>query len=159
MVIRNSKTDVFSKGVELRIAYSSRSGIQVVALVQFYMDLLITSGVSSEEALFQSFVGRSAVRVVESVLGKDAMAIRLKYYVRRVSETHPGLDPRVENFLHTHWGGEGCPPLGSVAFLVGSVTSLVGRELLKGHGRWRSVAIDLYLQASVETKLTVTASV
>jgi hypothetical protein len=34
----------------------------------------------------------------------------------------------------------------------------VGRELLKGHGRWSSDAIDLYLQASVETKLTVTAS-
>jgi len=33
----------------------------------------------------------------------------------------------------------------------------VGRELLQGHGRWSSDAIDLYLQAGVETKLTVTS--
>jgi len=59
---------VFSKGVELCIAYSSRSGIQVVAFVQLYIDFLITSWVSPEEALFQSFVGRSAVPVVKSVL-------------------------------------------------------------------------------------------
>jgi len=94
--IRKSKTDVFSKGVELCIAYSSRSGIQVVAMVQLCLDFLITSGMSPEGALFQSFVRRSAVPVVESVLGKDA--IRLKHYIRRVAGTHPGLDLRIENF-------------------------------------------------------------
>jgi hypothetical protein len=36
---RKSKTVVFSKGVELCIAYTSNSRIQRVVLVQLYMDL------------------------------------------------------------------------------------------------------------------------
>jgi hypothetical protein len=64
VLIRKSKTDEFSKGVEL----------------------------------FPSFVGRSIVPVVDSVLGKDAMAIGLKYYIGRVAGTYPGLELKVENF-------------------------------------------------------------
>jgi hypothetical protein len=77
------------------------------------------------------------------------MAIRLKYYIGRVAGIYPGLDLK-ENFA-------------SHSLRRGGVSAAwhceVGRELLKGHGRWSSDAIDLYLQASVETKLTVTASI
>jgi hypothetical protein len=150
MLIRKSKTDVFSKGVELCITYASNSGIHIVVLVQLYMDFLITSGVSPEAALFQSFVGRSSVPVVGSVLGKNAMAIRLKYYIGRVAGVYPGLDLKVEtNASHSRRRGG----------VSAAWQCEVGRELLKGHGRWSSDAIDLYLQASVETKLTVTASI
>jgi integrase len=147
LLIRKSKTDIYSEGVELCIAYSSQSGIAVFLLVQLYLDYLKLWSVSPQEALFQSFVDKSERPVTTSSLGKDALSARLRYYLKLVAQENPGLGLDVTTYA-------------SHSLRRGGVSAAwqcdVGRELLKGHGRWSSDAIDLYLHAGLDTKLTVT---
>lgn len=91
--------------------------------------------------------GRSEKPVATVKLGKDALSTRLKYYIKLVAAEYPAMDMNVNSFA-------------SHSLRRGSVSAAwqceVGRELLKGHGRWSSDAIDLYLQAGIDNKLTVT---
>jgi len=73
--IRKFKTDVFSKGVEVCIAYSSESGVEVLPWVQVYLDYLKLGGLAADASLFQSFTGKSEQPVTTSKWGKDALSI------------------------------------------------------------------------------------
>lgn len=79
-------------------------------------------------------------------MAKSAFSDRLRQLLAAANEEAPQLNIRLELFAaHSLRRG------GAIAASEAGVS----RELIMAHGRWRSTAVDAYLQPSLNTRLTV----
>ena len=78
--------------------------------------------------------------------GKGAFTARLRSLLREVGSRYPGFAERIQLFS-SHSLRRG----GAIA----AAEAGASRELIKLHGRWRSDAVDAYLQSSLATRLSV----
>ncbi|PNH10171.1 hypothetical protein TSOC_003112 [Tetrabaena socialis] len=145
--IRRSKTDQLGRGAWVILAETSGSGVPIGRIVQRHLDFLGQRGFVGGSPLFPRVTTGPAVGAV--AMAKGAFTAGLRGVFARLQIEFPNLRMNLGLFsAHSLRRG------GAIA----AAEAGVSRELLKLHGRWRSDAVDAYLQASLATRLSVVGS-
>ena len=149
--IRRSKNDQEGRGVTVVLADTSGSGVPVALIVQRHLAHLAAAGLSGQAPLFPNTLphpGAVEGAGAAAAMAKGAFSDRLRQLLAAANEEAPQLNIRLELFAaHSLRRG------GAIAASEAGVS----RELIMAHGRWRSNAVDAYLQPSLTTRLTVVA--
>ena len=142
--IRRSKTDKRGEGASVVIAEIARGGVEVAKIVQAWLKIRASSAPSQEDNLFTVF--REGHIINEPLRNGQALGSRLAIYLNEIKCKYPDLSisPKQYGMHSLRRGGV------SAAYQAG-----ISRDLLKGHGRWKSDAIDAYLSTSLDMKLSV----
>jgi len=122
--------------------------LKILPAIQLSLNYLLLKGIEQTESFCRSFVGQSRTPVRGAKLGKNALTSKVKIYISMtyyISEERPGLNIHVEQSSHN-------------SLRRGGVSAALQNGIARGYvsGGWISDAIDLYLQANVNTKLSVT---
>ena len=147
VLIRKSKNDRVGKGVAVCIAYINASRILIRAPLQSFVNHRRKQGAKADSPLFSKW-DLDHFQLSDSALANgQALAARLKTYLMHAQESHPGLTINVNSY-------------GMHSLRRGGVTAAweAGMDVskLKAHGRWKSEAIRVYLEATLPIKLSVT---
>lgn len=141
--IRQSKTDQLKRGVTV-LVNGKIAEVSVVAAVEDLLGHHDRAGLGSEDAIFRSTEGPTAGRAAT----KDALVRAFKRRVMAASKRF-SLGLKAEDYAGHSLRRGGV----QLAHSLG-----VPREMLKRHGRWRSDAIDAYLdKTTYEDKVRVTS--
>lgn len=141
--MRQSKTDQLKRGVTV-LVNGKIAEVSVVAAVEDLLGHHDRAGLGSEDAIFRSTEGPTAGRAA----AKDALVRAFKRRVMAASKRF-SLGLKAEDYAGHSLRRGGV----QLAHSLG-----VPREMLKRHGRWRSDAIDAYLdKTTYEDKVRVTS--
>ena len=145
--IRKSKTDQAGRGEEVIMAGVSRHGVKVGDRIKKWVNKRRLSSVANGESPLLpawKYAGRQLSE--EHLKDGQALAGRLKIYLNalKIKYSLP-LDIQYYAIYSLKRGG-----------VIAAWEAGVPRDLLKIHGRWRSEAIEAYLQAPISLRLKVT---
>lgn len=149
ITIRKSKTDQRGQGAHVCLAPVSRHHIDLLAIFKKWAIALASFDSHPSAAFLPAFNKES--NMFQAPLRKgQALATRFQWYIKQLHIKFPFLGLKPELFaMHS--------------FRRGGTTNAwecgVDRNLLKIHGRWRSDAIDCYLQAPIMLRLKASGRV
>ncbi len=146
ITIRKSKTDQRGQGAMVCIAAVSRHQIPVLTIFKGWISFVTQANPSPTAAFLPAF-HLSSNSFGGHLTRGQALATRFQLYIKQLDSSYPSLGFKPQLFaMHS--------------FRRGGTTDAwengVDKEILKVHGRWRSDAIDKYLQAPIEMRLRVT---
>lgn len=149
ITIRKSKTDQRGQGAHVCLAPITRHHVNLLLIFSKWMAIQTSLNPSPSAAFIPSY-NRQQDAFLGHLSNGQALATRLKFYLQLLAEKFPFLGLKPEQF-------------GMHSFRRGGTTDAwecgVDRELLKLHGRWRSEAINRYLQAPILMRLRATGTV
>ena len=145
--IRKSKTDRLGKGAQVAINATSSDGIRILDRVRAYSKLREAQGASPDSPFLVQWDLDKYQLGSSKLTNGQALAQRLKLYLQQLQERHPNLT------LNPNSYGMHSLRRGGVIAAWGAGVEL---EKIKAHGRWRSDAVRVYMQASLPIKLSVT---
>ena len=148
LFLRRSKTDPLGRGMQVLLAWCSASGICIGQLIALYISRLQFHQYPSHFPLFMILgLDYSLDSTNERRVAQTTLSGRLKIYLSDLAHEHPNLQIDLTSYsAHSLRRGAA-----TSAWQAG-----VPREIVARHGRWQSDAVDLYLIADVDFKLTVT---
>jgi integrase len=141
--IARSKTDQLGRGIVVWLAPTSGSGVPIDRIVARHLASRLAAGAMLEAPLFVAKPGQAPGG---AAISKGELGQRLHRLLSAVGDQFSELDLQLDLFaMHSLRRG------GATA----AAEAGVSRELIKIHGRWRSDAVDAYLQASLTTRMSV----
>lgn len=144
--IRRSKTDQAGRGAEVIIADVSRHGVKIGARAKRWLSRRSSMGALAESPLLPSWDYDAGKWSCEHLKDGQAFASRLKRYLEAMKAKYGlTIDTKLYAMHSLRRGG-----------VIAAWEAGVPRDLLKIHGRWRSEAVDAYLQAPITLRLKVT---
>lgn len=146
--LRRSKTDPLGRGMQVLLAWCTASGIYIGPLVSLYLQRLQAA---QYPASFPLFMGLGLKHQLDCSsprrVAKDTMSSRLRLHLSELARELPHL--QIDHHSYS-----------SHSLRRGAATAAwqakVPREIVARHGRWHSDAVDFYLVADIELKLTIT---
>lgn len=148
--VRKSKTDPNHKGAWVYIAAKDKDNIPVLDKIKRWYDIRIASlgdGYTGSAPLFTAWDYQSQSMSQRGLRSGEALATRLRAHLQSLKTKYPVLSINPVSYgMHSLRRG------GTVA----AWASGIDRNRLKGHGRWRSDAVDVYMVADLGLRLSVT---
>lgn len=150
VLIRRSKNDQRGKGIWVHIV-AQNGALNLWEKVQRWQDYRLGQGAQPDDPFFTKWLYRERRLSPDQPLASGAaLGERLKRHLWALKERRPDLsiNPNSYSMHSLRRGGV------TAAWEQG-----VPMEMLMAHGRWRSHAIRVYLQATLAGKLAVTAAI
>jgi integrase len=147
VTIRRSKTDRRGEGAQVTITGVTKDSIHIAPIIQSWLNYRTGSGAKDTDPIFPKWDLDSRTLSNNAILSGQALAERLKLYLRDLVGTYPDLSVNPNAYgMHSlrRGGGYGC------------MGRWVPVEKIKAHGRWRSDAVRAYMQTSRSMRLQVT---
>lgn len=147
--IRSSKTDRKGHGAKITITATSKDNIPILQIVQRWHNLRLSAKAKPTDPLFTQWDLDNYAPGPKALKNGQALASRLKLYLTALKTAHPRLtvNPAAYGMHSLRRGGV------VAAWLAG-----VDIEKIKSHGRWRSDAVRVYMQATLDIRLMITTS-
>jgi len=147
LTIRYSKTDQLGQGATITLAPLSKDNIPIADIVHRWHMLRRSMGAKKSDPLFTQWNLTTLSPGTTALQNGQALAARLKVHLTALKRTYPDqpLNPAAYGMHSLRRGGV------MAAWLAG-----IDVEKIKSHGRWRSDAVRVYMQASLAIRLMTT---
>jgi integrase len=148
LLVQQSKTDRMGLGSSVLLAAKSNDNIHIYSTLQDWYTLRLRSGAHGEDPLFTQWDPDSFSLSSIPISNGQALAKRLKWYLTSLKVRYPTLEVNPHSYgMHSlRRGGV------QAAWQAG-----VDIDSIKSHGRWRSTAINAYMQPTMAIRKKITS--